>query len=162
MKKLLNIYLQEDKNDEINDNLTKEDENMDSEVEEGTCGYSVDGESKKKPAGPHLMRERFKKLAGLKPLYEQSFDDRLKAAGGFSDEEFDDITSKDPGEPFPGDDELTIGYSKARDLISKLRQDYRNMSDEDLDEFSKEMVLHFLDNTTAAAAAKIHFNKKGI
>ena len=95
-------------------------------------------------------------------LNEQSFDDRLKAAGGFSDEEFDDITSKDPGDPFPGDDELTIGYNKARDLISKLRQDYRNMSDEDLDEFSKEMVLHFLDNTTAAAAAKIHFSKKGI
>ena len=36
------------------------------------------------------------------------------------------------------------------------------MSDEDLDEFSKEMVLHFLDNTAAAAAAKIYFGKKGI
>ena len=30
-----------------------------------------------------------------KRLKEQSFDDRLKAAGGFSDEEMDDITSRD-------------------------------------------------------------------
>ena len=32
----------------------------------------------------------------------------------------------------------------------------------DLDEFSKEMLLHFIENTTAAAAAKIYFGKKGI
>ena len=93
-----------------------------------------------------------------KHLNEQSFDDRLKAAGGFSDEEFDDITSRDPGEPFPGDDELTIGYSKAKDLIEKLRQDYRNMSDEDLDEFSVEMIKHFLDNVAAKDYAKSKLN----
>ena len=34
--------------------------------------------------------------ASRQKLSEQSFDDRLKAAGGFSDEEMDDITSRDP------------------------------------------------------------------
>ena len=36
------------------------------EIAEGTCGYSLDGKPADKPAGPHLMRERFQKLAGLK------------------------------------------------------------------------------------------------
>ena len=35
-------------------------------------------------------------LINLTPLKEENFDDRLKAAGGFSDEEMDDITSRDP------------------------------------------------------------------
>ena len=35
-------------------------------------------------------------------------------------------------------------------------------SDEDLNEFSKEMMLHFIENTTAQAAAKIWFGKRGI
>ena len=42
-------------------------------------------------------------------LNEQSFDDRLKAAGGFSDKEFDDITSIDVG----------TYDNKAKDLIEK-------------------------------------------
>ena len=98
-----------------------------------------------------------------KHLNEQSFDDRLKAAGGFSDEEFDDITSRDPGDPFPQDDidyldDIdTKGYKRARDLIEKLRKEYRDMSDKELDSFSVEMVLHFLDNTAAITAAKVHF-----
>ena len=46
-------------------------------------------------------------------INEQSFDDRLKAAGGFSDEEFDDITSIDVG----------TYDNKAKDLIEKLRED---------------------------------------
>tara|TARA_Y100000592_G_C5468749_1_gene318192 strand:+ start:1066 stop:2445 length:1380 start_codon:yes stop_codon:yes gene_type:complete len=66
------------------------------ETDEGTCGYGIDGKPGKKPAGPYMIQERFQELAGIKPLYEQSFDDRLKAAGGFSDEEMDDITSRDP------------------------------------------------------------------
>ena len=93
-----------------------------------------------------------------KHLNEQGFDDRLKAAGGFSDEEFDDITSRDIGSPFPGTD--SSGPSKAKDLIDKLREDYRSMSDEELDAFSKEMVLHFIDNTAAEAAVRVHFGKK--
>ena len=94
---------------------------------------------------------------------EDNFDSRFKKAmggAGFNDDEQDDIMSRDIGEPFPGDDELSVGYSKASDLISKLRQDYRGMSDEDLDEFSKEMLLHFIDNTAAQAAAKAFFAKR--
>ena len=97
-----------------------------------------------------------------KHLKEQSdadrFDAGLKAAGGFSDEEMDDITSRDVGSPFPGTD--SSGPSKASDLITKLRQDYRGMSDEELDDFSVEMIEHFLDNIAAQAAAKIWFGKR--
>ena len=83
----------------------------------------------------------------------QDFDDRLKAAGGFSDEEFDDITSRDIG---------NLHGNKASDLIDKLREDYRGMSDEELDAFSVEMVEHFLIRTSAQAAAKMYFAKKQI
>ena len=94
-------------------------------------------------------------------LKEQGFDAGLKAAGGFSDEEFDDITSRDIGDPFPlaaddytGDTEMS---RKASDLIKKLREDYRNMSDKELDIFSSEMIEHFLNNTAAQARAKVFF-----
>ena len=89
-----------------------------------------------------------------KHLNERGFDDRLKKAGDFSDEEMDDITSRGGfvGGPFPGTD--SSGPSKAKDLIDKLREDYRSMSDEELDAFSKEMIEHFLDNTAAQATAK--------
>ena len=107
------------------------------------------------------MSKRFNIHDWQAKINEQGFDDRLAQAMGMSGDEFEDqVASRDIGEPFPGDDELSVGYSKASDLISKLRQDYRNMSDEDLDEFSKEMVLHFLDNTAASEAAKIHFSKR--
>jgi len=36
------------------------------------------------------------------------------------------------------------------------------MSDDELDEFSKEMIEHFLDNTAAQARAKVFFAKRGI
>jgi len=87
---------------------------------------------------------------------------------GFSDEEMDDITSSDDTffkDVFGDEDddfELSAGYTKARDLITKLRQQYRNMSDEDLDEFSKEMITHFLDNIAAKEKAKTILTKKGI
>ena len=91
------------------DNFPDEEEDID----EGTCGYTqtVDGRKLKTPGGtrgPKPLQERFQQLAGIKPLYELegSFDDRLKAAGGFGDEEFDDITSRDIGSPFPGEDTL--------------------------------------------------------
>ena len=97
-------------------------------------------------------------------LHEQGFDDRLKSAGGFSDEEMDDITSSDDTffKDVFGDDELKDSSSKARDLINKLRQDYRNMSDEELDKFSVEMVEHFLDNLSAQVRAKTILTKRGI
>tara|TARA_B100001094_G_C18088113_1_gene748889 strand:+ start:95 stop:577 length:483 start_codon:yes stop_codon:yes gene_type:complete len=58
-----------------------------------------------------------------------------------------------------GDDELKDSSSKSRDLINKLRQDYRNMSDEELDKFSIEMIEHFLDNVAAKERAKMLLNK---
>jgi hypothetical protein len=89
------------------------------------------------------------------PTNEQGFDARLAQQMGMSGDEFEDqVTSRDPGAPFPGDDELTIGHNKANNLISKLRQDYRNMSDEDLDDFSVEMIKHFLDNVEAKDYAR--------
>ena len=107
------------------------------------------------------MAKRFSIHEWQAKINEQSFDDRLKAAGGFSDEEMDDITSRDIGSPFPGEP-LPPGTKKASDLIDKLRKEYRSMSDEDLDEFSAEMVEHFLDNTAAQARAKVFFARKGI
>tara|TARA_S200002703_G_scaffold157262_1_gene164680 strand:+ start:1962 stop:2453 length:492 start_codon:yes stop_codon:yes gene_type:complete len=48
------------------------------------------------------------------------------------------------------------GYEAARELIAKLREKtYRSFSDEELDAFSKEMVLHFIDNPAAEAAVKM-------
>ena len=45
------------------------------------------------------------------------------------------------------------GLQAARNLIAKLREKtYRSFSDEDLDAFSKEMALHFIDNRAAEAA----------
>jgi ribosomal protein L29 len=89
----------------------------------------------------------------IRETIKENFDDRLKAQMGMSDEEFEDqIASRDIG-PY-------TGGNKASDLIEKLRGDYRGMSDEELDEFSKEMILHFLDNTAAQAAAKVFFGKR--
>ena len=78
-------------------------------------------------------------------MKEQGFDDRLKAAMG--DDDFEKATSKD----------IEIkgrkGFEAARKLIAKLREKtYRSFSDEDLDAFSKEMVLHLIDNPAAEAA----------
>jgi len=90
-------------------------------------------------------------LINLKPLKEQGFDDRLKSAMGMSDDEFEDkIASKDIEE------KGKKGAEEARKLIAKLREKtYRSFSDEDLDAFSKEMVLHFIDNPAAEAAVKM-------
>lgn len=96
----------------------------------------------------------------IKEVIQENIDDRLKAAmgkSGFNDDETSDFFSKDTPS--------TIGIGgtqKARTLISTLRSDYKNMSDDELDEFSKEMIEHFLDNTAAQARAKVYFAKKGI
>jgi len=45
------------------------------------------------------------------------------------------------------------GFQAARKLIDQLRaKTYRSFSDDDLDAFSKEMALHFIDNQAAEAA----------
>jgi len=99
-------------------------------------------------------------------LNEQGFDDRLANAMGMSDDEFEDeIASRDIGDegsPFPGTDNVSPFAAKARDYIDKFRQEYRDMSDDGIDEFSKTIINHLLDNTAAQAAAKMYFAKKGI
>jgi len=102
-------------------------------------------------------------------LNEQGFDSRFKDAmgkAGFSDEEQDDVMSRSDqswGTSFPGDES---GYSpaaaKARDYIETFKKEYREMSDDQLDEFSVEIIKHLLDNTAAQAAAKIYFGKRGL
>ena len=97
-----------------------------------------------------------------KHLNEQGFDDRLKAAGGFSDEEFDDITSRDIEQPFP-DPEPYRETAADKVIKQTIKPLYRNMSNDEMDSFSKEMVEYFLDNSISAqAAAKIWFGKKGL
>ena len=91
-----------------------------------------------------LLKEQFQRLAGIKPLYEQGDDTFFKDVFGDDDEEFDGTSSK------------------AIKLITNLRQNYRNMSDEELDKFSVEMVEHFLDNIAAQERAKIILTRKGI
>ena len=96
----------------------------------------------------------------IKETIKENMDDRLKAAmgnSGFNDDETSDFFSKDtPSTMGVG------GVQKARTLVSTLRSDYREMSDDELDEFSAEMIEHFLDNTAAQERAKIWFGKKGI
>ena len=108
------------------------------------------------------MKNRLLELAGLRPLYEQGFDDRLKAAGGFSDEEFDDITSTDPNPFMDDDDPRSPGEELADRTIADFRKKYRGMSDDDLYDISAKMVEHLLDNIAAQARAKVIFAKKGI
>tara|TARA_R110001583_G_scaffold55774_2_gene169199 strand:- start:3386 stop:3748 length:363 start_codon:yes stop_codon:yes gene_type:complete len=111
----------------------------------------------------HDWQAKINEQAYMGPM-AKGFDDKFKDAmggAGFSDEEQDDIMSRDVGSPFPGDAAFGLpGYEKARTLIDKLREDYKGMSDDDLDNFSKTMIEHFLDNTAAQAAAKVFFGKK--
>ena len=101
-------------------------------------------------------------------LKEKNFDKRLAQQLGMSDDEFEDeIASRDIGDegsPFPGTDEVSNGYKAAVALIDELREiTYKKLSNEELDTFSKEMVLHFLEgNTTAQATAKVFFARKGL
>ena len=97
----------------------------DYDMNEGTCGYSVNGKPADKPAGPDLLRKAIRKE--IRSLNEEKGDK---------------------------------GFQTARKLIAKLREKtYRSFSDEDLDAFSKEMVLHLIDNVAAEAAVRMRFAK---
>ena len=129
------------------DTLIVDNRELENVADDGTSTYSVPPED----------------------MVEQGFDAGLANAMGMSDDEFEDqVASRDIGSRFPGEDEAGMAprYSpfaaKAKDYIEKFRQEYRDMSDDGIDEFSKEMILHFLDNTAAQAAAKIYFGKKGL
>ena len=124
-----------------------------------------------------LLLERFQELAGIKSLYEldprrpkdKEFDD-AQAMGRLTPDDREKLKmtqqmmdkEKDIESPFPGtDDDVSNGYKAAQALKDELRYvTYKKLSDEELNTFSKEMVLHFLENTTAAAAAKIYFGKR--
>jgi len=115
-----------------------------------------------------VSRDDFEKSSKFdRNLGEQGFDDRLANQMGMSDDEFEDqVASRDIGDggsSFPGDEP---GYSpaaaKAKDYIETFRKEYRDMSDDQLDEFSVEIINHLLNNTAAQAAAKVFFAKKGI
>jgi hypothetical protein len=60
-------------------------------IDEGSCGYSIDGKPADKPAGPDLIRKairnEIKKLAK-----ETSLDDKLRAALG--DKDFEKVINK--------------------------------------------------------------------
>ena len=100
-------------------------------------------------------------------LNEQGFDSRFKDAmggAGFSDEEQDDIMSRDVGSPFPGE---PVETSKASEIIDNhIKPAVRNMSDDELSKFNKEMVEYFLETVegkeAAQAAAKMYFAKTGL
>ena len=93
-------------------------------------------------------------------INEQSFDDRLKAAGGFSDEEMDDITSRDIGSPFPGEPIKSTRASEMIDLY--IKPTVKKLSDDELSKFNKEMTEYFLETIEGQAAAKIFFAKRDI
>ena len=96
----------------------------------------------------------------IKETIKENMDDRLKAAmgkSGFNDDETSDFFSKDT----PSTKGIS-GYQKARDLITNLRSDYRSMSDDEMDDFTKEMVGHFIETTQGMAAAKVVMAKKGL
>ena len=105
-------------------------------------------------------------------LREQGFDDRFKGAmgdAGFSDDEQDDIMSRDVGSRFPGEDEAGMAprYSpftaQAKAYTEKFKQEYREMSDDGIDEFNKEIIEYLLNAfPSAQATAKVFFAKKGI
>ncbi len=104
---LLSTHSFEDLKSEIPDL----EDRLKAEIEEGTCGYSVDGEGGDKPAGPHLLRKSNLKESEIRKMIkkqikeikdpsskstklsdlikEASFDDRLKAKMGMSDDEFE-------------------------------------------------------------------------
>ena len=102
-------------------------------------------------------------------LSEQGFDDRFKDAmggAGFSDDEQDDIMSRDIGDeesPFPGTDNISPFTAKAKDYTEKFKQEYREMSDDGIDEFNKEIIEYLLNAfPSAQATAKAFFARKGL
>ena len=100
----------------------------------------------------------------IKETIKENMDDRLKAAMGMSDDEFKkNVTSRDIGAPFPGTDKVSDGYKAARALIDELRYvTYKKLSDADMDDFTKEMVGHFMETTQGMAAAKVAMARKGL
>ena len=99
----------------------------------------------------------------IKETIKENFDDRMQAAGGFSDEEMGDITSRDIGSSFPGTDNVSPFTAKAKDYTEMFKKEYREMSDDGIDEFNKEIIEYLLNAfPSAQATAKVFFAKKGL
>ena len=124
-----------------------------------------------------LLTERFQELAGIKPLSEQpddlerlgstmakDFDDRLAKQLGMSGDEFEDqVASRDVGSPFPGTNNVSPFTAKAKDYTEMFKKEYREMSDDGIDEFNKEIIEYLLNAfPSAQATAKVFFAKKGL
>jgi len=74
------------------------------------------------------LTERLQELAGIKPLNEQDFDDKMQAAGDFSDDNLEPIKKgkmvhlneyfEDIGKMKVGDTTIDVGYAKM-DLVPR-------------------------------------------
>tara|TARA_R110000796_G_scaffold80395_1_gene178042 strand:+ start:818 stop:1321 length:504 start_codon:yes stop_codon:yes gene_type:complete len=58
------------------------------------------------------------------------------------------------------DDKYSPFAAKARDYIEKFKQEYREMSDDGIDEFNKEIIEYLLDTFPSAQAAVLMRNAK--
>ena len=96
-------------------------------MNEGTCGYSIDGKPADKPAGPHLLRK------AIRREIRDNFDDRLKSFMGADDFEkatnpklaklIDNaITSIDPNMSY-------VDFAKG--VAQVLRDEYNQMNQND-------------------------------
>ena len=96
--------------------------------------------------------------------FDTGMDARLAQQMGMSDDEFEkNVTSRDIGSPFPGTDNVSPFTAKAKDYTEKFKQEYREMSDDGIDEFNKEIIEYLLNAfPSAQATAKVFFAKKGI
>ena len=97
-------------------------------------------------------------------IKEANFDKRLAKKMGMSDDEFEkNVTSRDIGSPFPGTDNVSPFTAKAKDYTEMFKKEYREMSDDGIDEFNKEIIEYLLNAfPSAQATAKVFFAKKGI
>jgi len=68
LKKAVKEVVKNPENEELIEQMLRVDEAhcTEEEIAEGTCGYGEDGKIGRKPAGSHLMKERFQKLANIK------------------------------------------------------------------------------------------------
>ena len=102
-------------------------------VHEGTCGYThtAGGRKLKTPGGTKGMPADKRTMTMMREAIRKE----IRSLNENSD---------------------TKGYQAARKLIAKLREKtYRRFSDQELDAFSKEMALHFIDNAAAEAAIMV-------
>jgi hypothetical protein len=101
-------------------------------------------------------------LERLGSTMAKDFDDRLAKQLGMSGDEFEDqVASRDIGSPFPGTNNVSPFTAKAKDYTEKFKQEYREMSDDGIDEFNKEIIEYLLNAfPSAQATAKVFFSKK--